>query len=237
MSTTFLVFSEYARNALRMAALMKIQSIFVYTHDSIGLGEDGPTHQAVEQIPTLRMIPNMQVWRPCDAVETAISWTSAIENRDGPSCLVFSRQNLKHQQRSEQQIEDIARGGYILRDCGGTPDVIIIATGSEVELAIAASEVEMLEDVKIRVVSMPSTTQFDRQTREYRDSVLPPNVKARIAVEAAVSGGWYKYVGLDGSVIGMDTFGESAPAKELFAYFGFTVSKVVEAVNNLLKSD
>ena len=234
---TFLVFSDYARNALRMAALMKIQSIFVYTHDSIGLGEDGPTHQAVEHLPTLRMIPNMQVWRPCDAVETAVSWTSAIENRDGPSCLVFSRQNLKHQQRSEQQIEDIARGGYILRDCEGTPDVIIIATGSEVELAMAASEVEMLEDAKIRVVSMPSTTQFDRQTREYRDSVLPPNVRARIAVEAAVSGGWYRYVGLDGIVIGMDTFGESAPAKELFAYFGFTVSKVVEAVNNLLKSD
>ena len=234
---TFLVFSDYARNALRMAALMKIQSIFVFTHDSIGLGEDGPTHQAVEQIPTLRMIPNMQVWRPCDAVETAVSWTSAIERRDGPSCLVLSRQNLKHQQRSEQQIEDIARGGYILRDCQGTPDAIIIATGSEVELAVAASEVEMLEDVNIRIVSMPSTTQFDRQTREYRDSVLPPNVKARIAVEAAVSGGWYKYVGLDGIVIGMDTFGESAPAKELFAYFGFTVSKVVEAVNNLLKSD
>ena len=234
---TFLVFSDYARNALRMAALMKIQSIFVFTHDSIGLGEDGPTHQAVEQIPTLRMIPNMQVWRPCDAVETAVSWTSAIERRDGPSCLVLSRQNLKHQQRSEQQIEDIARGGYILRDCQGTPDAIIIATGSEVELAVAASEVELLEDVNIRIVSMPSTTQFDRQTREYRDSVLPPNVKARIAVEAAVSGGWYKYVGLDGIVIGMDTFGESAPAKELFAYFGFTVSKVVEAVNNLLKSD
>ena len=234
---TFLVFSDYARNALRMAALMKIQSVFVFTHDSIGLGEDGPTHQAVEQIPTLRMIPNMQLWRPCDAVETAVSWKAAIERRDGPSCLVFSRQNLKHQQRSAEQIEAISRGGYVLRDCDGPPDAIIIATGSEVELAIAASETEALEEVNIRVVSMPSTTQFDRQTREYRESVLPPGVSARLVVEAAVSGGWYKYVGLDGSVIGMDTFGESAPAKELFAYFGFTVDKVVEAVKNLLKPD
>jgi len=234
---TFLVFSDYARNALRMAALMKIQSIFVFTHDSIGLGEDGPTHQAVEQIPTLRMIPNMQLWRPCDAVETAVSWKAAIERRDGPSCLVFSRQNLKHQERSPQQIEAISRGGYILRDCEGTPDAIIIATGSEVELAMAASEAEELEEVNIRVVSMPSTTQFDRQTKEYRDSVLPPGVRERLVVEAAVSAGWYKYVGLEGTVIGMDTFGESAPAKELFAYFGFTVGKVVEAVKNLLKSD
>ena len=234
---TFLVFSDYARNALRMAALMKIQSVFVFTHDSIGLGEDGPTHQAVEQIPTLRMIPNMQLWRPCDAVETAVSWKAAIERRDGPSCLVFSRQNLKHQQRSVEQIEAISRGGYVLRDCEGPPDAIIIATGSEVELAMAASEAEALEEVNIRVVSMPSTTQFDRQTREYRESVLPPGVRARLVVEAAVSGGWYKYVGLDGSVIGMDTFGESAPAKELFAYFGFTVDKVVEAIKNLLKPD
>ncbi len=234
---TFLTFSDYARNALRMAALMKIQSIFVYTHDSIGLGEDGPTHQAVEQIPTLRMIPNMALWRPCDAVETAVSWKAAIERRDGPSCLVFSRQNLKHQARSAEQIESIARGGYVLRDCEGTPDAIIIATGSEVELAVAASESEALEEVKIRVVSMPSTTEFDRQSRDYRDSVLPPEVRARIVVEAAVSAGWYKYVGMDGAIIAMDTFGESAPAKELFAYFGFTVDKVVEAVNKLLKSD
>jgi transketolase len=234
---TFLTFSDYARNALRMAALMKIQSIFVYTHDSIGLGEDGPTHQAVEQIPTLRMIPNMALWRPCDAVETAVSWKAAIERRDGPSCLVFSRQNLKHQARSAEQIESIARGGYVLRDCEGTPDAIIIATGSEVELAIAASESEALEEVKIRVVSMPSTTEFDRQSRDYRDSVLPPEVRARIVVEAAVSAGWYKYVGMDGAIIGMDTFGESAPAKELFAYFGFTVGKVVEAVKKLLKTD
>jgi len=234
---TFLVFSDYARNAVRLAALMKIQSIFVYTHDSIGLGEDGPTHQPVEHIPTLRMIPNMQLWRPCDAVETAVSWKAAIERRDGPSCLVFSRQNLKHQPRSAEQIEAIARGGYVLRDCEGTPDVIIIATGSEVELAVAACEAEVLEGTNIRLVSMPNTTQFDRQPQEYRDSVLPPEISERIVIEAAASGGWYKYVGTDGIVIGMDTFGESAPAKELFAYFGFTVDKVVEAVNSLTGSD
>ncbi len=234
---TFLVFSDYARNALRMAALMKIQSIFVYTHDSIGLGEDGPTHQAVEQIPSLRLIPNMQVWRPCDTVETAVCWKAAIEYREGPSCLVFSRQGLKHQSRSQEQIEAIARGGYILRDCEGVPDAIIIATGSEVELAIAACESEALENQKVRVVSMPSTSVFDRQPREYRDEVLPPGVNARIAVEAAVTAGWYKYVGQDGIVIGIDTFGESAPAKELFSYFGFTVGKVVEAVNSLLGLD
>jgi len=234
---TFLVFSDYARNAVRLAALMKIQSIFVYTHDSIGLGEDGPTHQPVEHIPTLRMIPNMQLWRPCDAVETAVSWKAAIERRDGPSCLVFSRQNLKHQPRSAEQIEAIARGGYVLRDCEGTPDVIIIATGSEVELAVAACEAEALEGTNIRLVSMPNTTQFDRQPQEYRDSVLQPEISERIVIEAAASGGWYKYVGTDGIVIGMDTFGESAPAKELFAYFGFTVDKVVEAVNSLMGSD
>ncbi len=234
---TFLVFSDYARNALRMAALMKIQSIFVYTHDSIGLGEDGPTHQAVEQIPSLRLIPNMRLWRPCDTVETAVCWKAAIEYRDGPSCLVFSRQGLKHQPRSPEQIEAIARGGYILRDCEGTPDAIIIATGSEVELAIAACESEALENQKIRVVSMPSTSVFDRQPKEYRDEVLPPNVSARVAVEAAVTAGWYKYVGQDGIIIGIDTFGESAPAKELFSYFGFTVGKVVEAVNSLLGLD
>jgi transketolase len=234
---TFLVFSEYARNALRMAALMKIQSIFVYTHDSIGLGEDGPTHQAIEQIPTLRMIPNMNLWRPCDTVETAVSWKAAIERRDGPSCLVFSRQGLKHQPRSAEQIEAIARGGYILRDCEGTPEVIIIATGSEVELAVAAYEAEAFENEKIRVVSMPSTNVFDRQPQDYRDSVLTPGVSARIAIEAAVTMGWYKYVGMDGIVIGIDTFGESAPAKELFAYFGFTVDKVVDAVKSLLGTD
>jgi transketolase len=231
---TFLMFSDYARNALRMAALMKIQSIFVFTHDSIGLGEDGPTHQAVEQIPTLRMIPGMNVWRPCDAVESAVSWKAAIEHRDGPSCLVFSRQALAHQERTAEQISAISKGGYILRDCDGTPDAIIIATGSEVELAMDATKSESLSDKKIRVVSMPCTALFDRQSKEYRQSVLPPSVTARVAIEAAVTEGWYKYVGLDGAVIGIDTFGESAPAKELFAYFGFTVSKVVDAVNNVM---
>ena len=234
---TFLMFSEYARNALRMAALMKIQSIFVYTHDSIGLGEDGPTHQAVEQLPTLRMIPGMQVWRPCDAVESAVSWKAAIDHREGPSCLVFSRQDLAHQPRSREQIQAIYKGGYILKDCEGTPDAIIIATGSEVELAMGAAESETLAEKKIRVVSMPSTTVFDRQTAEYRESVLPSTVSARVAVEAAVADGWYKYVGLNGVVIGMNTFGESAPAKELFAYFGFTIDKVVEAVNNLIGAE
>jgi len=234
---TFLMFSEYARNALRMAALMKIQSIFVYTHDSIGLGEDGPTHQAIEQIPTLRMIPNMHVWRPCDMVETAVSWKAAIEYREGPSCLIFSRQGLPHQRRSPEQIEAIARGGYILKDCEGTPEAIIIATGSEVELAVNAAESEALAERNIRVVSMPSTSLFDKQSKDYRESVLPSAVRARVAVEAAVTQGWYKYVGLDGAVVGIDTFGESAPAKELFAYFGFTVNKVVEAVNQVAKSE
>ena len=231
---TFLMFSEYARNALRMAALMKIQSIFVYTHDSIGLGEDGPTHQAVEQLPTLRMIPHMQVWRPCDTVESAVSWKAAIEHREGPSCLVFSRQALPHQTRSAEQIQAIALGGYILKDCDGRPDAIIIATGSEVELAMGAAESEALAEKKIRVVSMPSTTVFDAQSDEYRESVLPAAVTARVAVEAAVKDGWYKYVGLNGVIIGMTTFGESAPAKELFAYFGFTVDKVIGAVNSVI---
>ena len=231
---TFLVFSEYARNALRMAALMKIQSIFVYTHDSIGLGEDGPTHQAVEQIPTLRMIPNMQVWRPCDTVESAVSWKAAIEHREGPSCLVFSRQGLPHQPRSPEQIQAITKGGYILKDCEGTPDAILIATGSEVQLAMAAVDSEDLTGKKIRVVSMPSTTVFDSQAKEYRESVLPASVTARVAVEAAVKDGWYKYVGLNGAIVGMNGFGESAPAKELFEYFGFTVDKVVEAVKSVV---
>ena len=229
---TFLMFSEYARNALRMAALMKIQSIFVYTHDSIGLGEDGPTHQAIEQIPTLRMIPNMAVWRPCDAVESAVAWQQAIQRREGPTSLIFSRQGLPHQQRSDAQIADITKGGYILRDCDGTPDAIIIATGLEVALAVGAAE--QMTDKKIRVVSMPSTTVFDQQDKEYRESVLPASVSARVAVEAAVTEGWYKYVGLNGAVVGINRFGESAPAAELFEFFGFTVDKVVEAVNSVL---
>ena len=233
-AATFLMFSEYARNALRMAALMKVQSIFVYTHDSIGLGEDGPTHQAVEQLPSLRMIPGMQVWRPCDAVESAVCWKAAIEHHEGPSCLVFSRQDLAHQTRSSKQIRAITKGGYILKDCENTPDVIIIATGSEVELAMGAAESEALAEKNIRVVSMPSTTVFDQQSPEYRESVLPAAVTARVAVEAAAVDGWYKYVGMNGAIVGMNTFGESAPAKELFAYFGFTVDKVVEAVNSLI---
>ncbi len=231
---TFLMFSEYARNALRMAALMKIQSIFVYTHDSIGLGEDGPTHQAIEQIPTLRMIPGMQVWRPCDTVESAVSWKAAIEHREGPSCLIFSRQGLPHMRRSAEQIAAISRGGYILKDCEGTPEAIVIATGSEVELAMKAAKSEALADRNIRVVSMPSTSVFDRQSKDYRESVLPAGVTARVAVEAAVTQGWYKYVGLQGAVVGIDSFGESAPAKELFAYFGFTVEKVIEKINQVV---
>jgi len=229
---TFLMFSEYARNALRMAALMKIQSIFVYTHDSIGLGEDGPTHQPVEQTATLRMIPNMQVWRPCDAVESAVCWKAAIERKDGPSCLIFSRQNLAHQNRSAGQIADIERGGYILKDCDGTPDAILIATGSEVDLAMQAAD--QLSGKKVRVVSMPSTNVFDAQDDAYRESVLPSAVKARVAVEAGVTDAWFKYVGLDGKIIGINTFGESAPASDLFPYFGFTTENVVKAVEDVL---
>ena len=229
---TFLMFSEYARNALRMAALMKIQSIFVYTHDSIGLGEDGPTHQPIEQIPTLRMIPNMSVWRPCDGVETAVAWKAAIEKKDGPSSLIFSRQGLPHQQRSDEQIANIAKGGYILKDCKGKPDAIIIATGSEVALAMGAAE--KLSGKKIRVVSMPSVDAFEAQDAAYREAVLPAAVTARVAVEAAVTDGWYKYVGLNGKVIGINRFGESAPAGELFKEFGFTVENVVKAVEEVL---
>ncbi|MGB5397345.1 MAG: transketolase C-terminal domain-containing protein, partial [Gammaproteobacteria bacterium] len=229
---TFLMFSEYARNALRMAALMKIRSVFVYTHDSIGLGEDGPTHQAVEQIPTLRMIPNMDVWRACDTLESAVSWKIALENNDGPSCLIFSRQNLDFQKRTPEQIKNISRGGYILKDCKGTPDAIIIATGSEVALAMGAAE--KMGGKKIRVVSMPSTTTFDKQDAAYKEAVLPAGVTARVAVEAAVTGGWYKYVGLNGAVVGIDRFGESAPAGELFKLFGFTVENVVKAVESVL---
>ena len=227
---TFLMFSEYARNALRMSALMKIQSIFVYTHDSIGLGEDGPTHQAIEQIPTLRMIPNMNVWRPCDTVESAVCWQQAVERKDGPSSLIFSRQGLPHQVRTDAQIADIAKGAYVLKDCEGTADVIIIATGSEIGLAVAAAD--QITDKKVRVVSMPSTNVFDAQDDAYKESVLPKAVTARVAVEAAVTDGWYKYVGT-GAVVGIDRFGESAPADQLFEYFGFTVDKVVEAVNSV----
>ncbi len=228
---TFLMFSEYARNALRMAALMKIRHIEVFTHDSIGLGEDGPTHQPVEQTATLRMIPNMDVWRPCDAVESSVAWKIAIKNTTGPSSLVFSRQNLPHQDRTAEQIKLIERGGYILKDCAGTPDAIIIATGSEVSLAMEAADA--LTGKNIRVVSMPSTNAFDAQDAEYKESVLPSSVTARVAVEAGVTGFWAKYVGLNGKVIGIDSFGESAPAGELYKLFGITTEAVVAAVNEI----
>ncbi len=230
---TFLMFSEYARNALRMAALMKIPSIFVYTHDSIGLGEDGPTHQPVEQTATLRMIPNMQVWRPSDAVESAVAWKAAIERKDGPSTLIFSRQNLMHVSRTAEQIAAIEKGGYILRDCAGTPDAILIATGSEVELAVKAQEALAEKGKNVRVVSVPSTNVFEAQSQAYKDSVLPPSVTRRVAVEAGVTDGWYKYVGFGGKIVGLDRFGESAPAGELFKEFGFTVENVVKAVEGL----
>lgn len=229
---TFLMFSEYARNALRMAALMKVQNIEVYTHDSIGLGEDGPTHQPVEQVATLRMMPNMTVWRPCDAVESAVAWKAAILNTTGPSSLIFSRQNLEHQVRTDEQIKNIEKGGYILRDCAGTPDAIIIATGSEVSLATAAAEA--LSGKNIRVVSMPCTSVFDAQDEAYRESVLPSSVRSRVAVEAGVTDFWLKYVGFDGKVVGIDSFGESAPAGDLFKEFGFTVDNVVSTVEAVL---
>ena len=231
---TFLMFSEYARNALRMAALMKQRSIFVYTHDSIGLGEDGPTHQPVEQIATLRMIPNMAVWRPADAVESAVAWKSAIENAEGPSCLIFSRQNLAHQNRDADQIANIAKGGYILSDCSATPDLILIATGSEVAIAMEAAATLTSKGKNVRVVSMPSTNVFEAQDADYRESVLPAAVRARVAVEAGVTSGWGKYVGFDGAVIGLDRFGESAPAGELFKEFGFTAENIVSTAESIM---
>jgi len=229
---TFLMFSEYARNALRMAALMKLRSIFVFTHDSIGLGEDGPTHQPVEQIATLRLIPNMSVWRPCDAVESAIAWKLALQRQNTPSTLIFSRQNLPHQTRTPEQLESVVRGGYVLLDCEGTPEVILIATGSEVALAMDAAK--QLPNKRVRVVSMPSVDMFERQNAGYRESVLPSEVTARIAIEAGVSDAWYKYVGFKGKVIGVNRFGESAPAGDLFKYFGLTVENVLKAVEEVL---
>lgn len=228
---TFLMFMEYARNAVRMAALMKQRAIFVYTHDSIGLGEDGPTHQPVEQIASLRMTPNMTTWRPCDAVESAVAWKSALERNDGPSALIFSRQGLPHQARTEQQLADVARGGYILKDCQGTPDAIIIATGSEVGLAMLAAE--QLSDKAIRVVSMPSPEVFCQQDNSYLQHVLPAEVTARVAVEAQHKDYWHKFVGLNGAIIGMDSFGESAPAADLMQHFGITTEAVITSVNEL----
>ncbi|MCA6126485.1 transketolase [Thalassolituus oleivorans] len=229
---TFLMFMEYARNAVRMAALMKQRAIFVYTHDSIGLGEDGPTHQPVEQVASLRYTPNLQTWRPCDTVESAVSWKAAIERTDGPSALIFSRQNLAHQTRDAQQVADITKGGYILKDCAGTPDAIIMATGSEVQLAVEAAE--KLTGKNIRVVSMPCAELFSAQDAAYREAVLPAAVSARVAVEALHKDYWYKFVGLNGAVIGMETFGESAPAGDLMKHFNITTEAVVEAVSGLL---
>ncbi|MCL1531752.1 transketolase [Xanthomonas nasturtii] len=231
---TFLVFSDYARNGVRMSALNPAHAIHVYTHDSIGLGEDGPTHQPVEHLASLRYIPNNDVWRPGDAVESAVSWKAAITRKDGPSCLVFSRQNLQHQPRSAEQIKLIERGGYVLADAeGGTPNVILIATGSEVGLAVEAKQTLDAAGLKTRVVSMPSTDVFDRQDAAYRESVLPNAVRKRVAVEAGVTGFWRKYVGLDGDVVGIDTFGASAPADQLYAYFKITAEHVVAAAKAL----
>ncbi|MEG1655066.1 MAG: transketolase C-terminal domain-containing protein, partial [Hafnia sp.] len=232
---TFLMFMEYARNAVRMAALMKIRNIFVYTHDSIGLGEDGPTHQPVEQMASLRVTPNMNTWRPCDQVESAVAWQFAIQRNDGPSALIFSRQNLAQMNRTPEQVANISRGGYILKDCAGQPELIFIATGSEVELAMNAAEQLTAEGRKVRVVSMPATEVFDKQDAAYRESVLPAAVTARVAVEAGIADFWYKYVGLNGAVVGMTTFGESAPAELLFKEFGFTVDNVVAKAKALLK--
>ncbi|AER55658.1 transketolase [Pseudoxanthomonas spadix BD-a59] len=233
---TFLTFSDYARNAVRMSALMRSHAIHVYTHDSIGLGEDGPTHQPVEHLASLRLIPGNDVWRPCDAVETAACWKAAVTRTDGPSCLVFSRQNLKPQPRDKAGIDGIYRGGYVLAEAeGGTAKVILIATGSEVGIASQAREKLQAAGIPTRLVSMPSTDVFDRQDLGYRESVLPPSIRARVAVEAASTDFWFKYVGLDGTVVGMTTFGESAPAEQLFPYFGFTADHVVEAAQSVIR--
>ncbi|MCG9058597.1 transketolase [Laribacter hongkongensis] len=229
---TFLMFSEYARNALRMAALMKINPVFVFTHDSIGLGEDGPTHQPVEQIATLRLIPNMDTWRPCDTVESVVAWGEALARRDGPSTLIFSRQNLPFVSRDAAQIDGIKKGGYVLRDAV-SPRAVLIATGSEIELALKAQDALAAEGIAVRVVSMPSTNVFDRQDRAYRQAVLGGDLP-RVAIEAGVTGLWHKYVGLDGAVVGLDRFGESAPAKVLFDTFGFTVAHVTDTVKSVL---
>lgn len=233
---TFLMFMEYARNAVRMAALMKQRTIFVYTHDSIGLGEDGPTHQPVEQIASLRLTPNMSTWRPCDQVESAIAWKYAVERKDGPSALIFSRQNLAQMDRTPAQLANVYKGGYVLRDSEGTPDAILIATGSEVELAMLAADQLTAKGRQVRVVSIPCTDAFDAQSAEYKESVLPAAVTKRVAVEAGIADYWYKYVGLNGQIIGMRSFGESAPAELLFQQFGFTVENVVQTVESLFQA-
>jgi transketolase len=230
---TFLMFVEYARNAVRMAALMKQPCIFVYTHDSIGLGEDGPTHQPVEQVVSLRATPNLDNWRPCDQVESAIAWKAAIERTDGPTTLIFTRQGLPQQARNEQQLSDVERGGYVLVDSDVVPQIMLIATGSEVQLAVEAAAKLNAEGIPTRVVSMPCTDLFDRQSAEYKETVLPRAVTKRVAVEALAKDTWYKYVGLDGAVVGMDSFGESAPASDLFAYFNITTDAVYNVAKGL----
>jgi transketolase len=232
---TFLVFSDYARNAMRMSALMKQQVIYVMTHDSIGLGEDGPTHQPVEHLPSLRIIPNMTVWRPCDSTETAVAWAEAIEHRTGPTTLALTRQALPPQSRTEQQIAAIRRGGYVLKDCEGTPEVILIATGSEVAIAMEAAALLQQSGRRARVVSMPSTNVFEAQDEAYREQVLPRAVEVRVAIEAAATDTWYRYVGPRGAIIGMTTFGASGVAKDLFRHFGFTADNVVRTVQKLLQ--
>ncbi len=233
---TFLTFSDYARNAVRMAALMQVQNILVYTHDSIGLGEDGPTHQPVEHVASLRLIPNMRVWRPCDTVETAVAWRDAIERQDGPTGLVLTRQGVPHQRRTAEQIDAIAKGGYILSDSDTQPALILIATGSEVQLAASAAADLRNDGIAVRVVSLPCTDLFDSQPASYRDAVLPPDVTARVAVEAGVREGWWRYVGTDGAVVGMDVFGMSAPAGKLFEHFGFTAENIVSVARRTLET-
>jgi transketolase len=231
---TFLTFSDYARNAVRLAALMKAQTIFVYTHDSIGLGEDGPTHQPIEHVASLRLIPNMRVWRPCDTVETAIAWRDAIERRDGPTSLVLTRQGVPHQPRSEEQIGSIRRGGYVLRDCEGPPVILIIATGSEVALAVAAAAELAGMGKPARVVSMPCLELFDAQPEAYRESTLPSAVSARIVIEAGVAETWWRIAGPGGRIVGMSGYGESAPAEQLFEHFGFTVEHILDVARDVL---
>jgi transketolase len=232
---TFLMFMEYARNALRMSSLMGLRNVMVFTHDSIGLGEDGPTHQPVEQIASLRMTPNMTTWRPCDAVETACAWKSAVKRTNGPTALLLSRQNLAPQERTDEQLSQISKGAYVLYQSADKPEVILIGTGSEVSLALEAGKKLASEGKAVRVVSMPSPEVFEQQDAAYKEAVLPASVKARVAVEAAWTDYWYKYVGLDGKVIGMHSFGESGPAEKLYEYFGITADKVYKAATSLVK--
>ena len=236
-SGTFLTFSDYSRNALRMAALMEIQNIFVFTHDSIGLGEDGPTHQPIEHVSSLRIIPNMNVWRPCDAVETVTSWCHAIENQSGPTSLILTRQKLHHQARTKEQVQLIKKGGYILKESKNTPEIILIATGSEVSVAMESAKILDSDGIDVRVVSMPCNNIFNQQAESYRSAVLPESVKSRLAIEAGITNFWWQYVGSEGDVIGIDEFGFSAPANELFKYFGFTVKNITERARSLIEKN